>query len=77
MLIVLNLGSDVSRGIHILKVRFLLLKISVINVRSEGDPLLYQQHCASVSSGGHERLLTPYIPEIRGQQVGALLVKSC
>lgn len=71
MLICLNLGSEVSRGIHILKVKCLLLKISL---KSECDPLLYP--CAPTSSGGHQSLLTPYIPEIRGQQLGARLRKT-
>ena len=74
MLIGLNLESNVLRGIHIFKVRFLLLRISLVNGKSECDPLLYQQQCGPVSSGGHESLLTLYIPEIRGQQVGAQVV---
>lgn len=55
--------TDASRRIHILKVRFLLLKISPLNVKRKCDPLLYQQCCGSTSFGGHRSLLTPYIPE--------------
>lgn len=39
------------------------------------SPSFWRPHCAS--SGRHEGLLTPCIPEIRGQQQCAPLVKSC
>lgn len=42
---------------------------------SRVSPSLHKPSCAF--SGRYEGLLTPYIPEIRGQQQCAPLVKSC
>lgn len=56
---------------HLKRNSHFTLKISLINVKGECDPLLYQQHWEPPKSPD------PLHSRNRSQQLGALLVKSC